>query len=303
LLRDGSPEQADDSSSARAAGAPSAGSRKVAEPEGLLFDHVAADYDRVRPGYPAPLVDEACSLAGLMPGSPVVEVGCGTGKLTVALAERDLHVEAVDPGREMVEIARRRVGAAPVRFHLGRFEDVELPEGEFGAVFAATAFHWVDPAVGWWKAARLLRPGGILALLAYIGGRSELDAEFLAAWRAVLPDAAGWYSRDDRTLWEGAEARRGNVSEVWTWLTRREVATAEAAELFDDVRISTVRIEKEETPDDALAFVRTTSSYLRLDATRRQVLERRLADAIARAGGAQLSTEHATLVSARVRAP
>jgi ubiquinone/menaquinone biosynthesis C-methylase UbiE len=273
----------------------------VTQQEGLLFDHVAADYDRVRPGYPASLVDEACSLAGLTSGARVVEVGCGTGKLTVSLAERGLHVEAVDPGPEMVAIARRRVGAAPVCFHVGRFEDVELPDGGFGAVFSATAWHWVDPAVGWSKAARVLRPGGILALLAYVGTRTEFDDEVLAAWREVLPDAAGWSSRDERTLWEGAEARRDNVSELWTWLTKRELATADAGELFGDVRISTARIEKEESPDEALAFVRTTSSYLRLDAGRRQQLEQRLGEAIARAGGAVRSTEHATLVSARVR--
>ena len=121
-------------------------------------------------------------------------------------------------------------------FHVGRFEDVELPDGGFGAVFSATAFHSGDPAVGWSKAARVLRPGGILALLAYIGGRSELDAGFLAAWREVLPEAARWSSRDERTLWEGAEARRGNVSELWAWLAQRELATAEAAELFGDAR-------------------------------------------------------------------
>jgi ubiquinone/menaquinone biosynthesis C-methylase UbiE len=273
----------------------------VIQPEGLLFDDVAADYDRVRPGYPALLVDEACSLAGLTSGARVVDVGCGTGKLTVSLAERGLRVDAVDPGPEMVAIARRRVGAAPVSFHVGRFEDVELPDGAFGAVFSATAFHWVDPAVGWSKAARVLRPGGILALLAYVGSRSEFDDVVLAAWRVVLPDAAGWSSRDERTLWEGAEARRGNVSELWTWLTKRELAREEAAELFGDVRISTVRIEREETPQDALAFVRTTSSYLRLDAGRRRLLEQLLAEAIARAGGAVRSTEHATLVSARAR--
>jgi ubiquinone/menaquinone biosynthesis C-methylase UbiE len=274
----------------------------VAQPEGLLFDGVAADYDRVRPSYPASLVDEACALAGLTSGAPVVEVGCGTGKLTVSLAERGLHVDAIDPGPEMVAVARRRLGEATVRFHLGRFEDVELPAGRYGALFSATAFHWVDPAVGWAKAARLLRPGGIIALLAYVGGQSELDEEFLAAWREVLPDAAGWSSRDERTVREGAEARRGNVSELWAWLTRRELAAPEAAELFGDVRISSVRIDKEEAPDDALAFVRTTSSYLRLDEGHRQQLERRLAEVMARAGGAYRSTEHATLVSARVRA-
>jgi ubiquinone/menaquinone biosynthesis C-methylase UbiE len=59
---------------------------------GLLFDRVAEEYDRVRLDYPAPLVDTACSLAGLEPGSPVVEIGCGTGKLTERAGERALRV-------------------------------------------------------------------------------------------------------------------------------------------------------------------------------------------------------------------
>jgi 2-polyprenyl-3-methyl-5-hydroxy-6-metoxy-1,4-benzoquinol methylase len=126
---------------------------------------VAEDYDRVRPGYPALLIDAACAIGSLSPGSRVVEVGCGTGKLTGALVERGLRVEAVDPGRDLIEVARRRVGRSSARFHIARFEDAQLPDGAFDAVFSATAFHWVDPAVGWSKAAHLLRPGGVMALL------------------------------------------------------------------------------------------------------------------------------------------
>ena len=92
------------------------------------------------------------------------------------------------------------------------------------------------------------------------------------------------------------------MSELWAWLAQRELATAEAAELFGDARVSSVRIERDEAADDVLAFIRTTSSYLRLDAARRQLLEQRLTEVIARAGGTYRSTEHATLVSAPVRA-
>ena len=44
------------------------------------------------PGYPASLVDEACSIGDLGTGSRVLEIGCATGKLTGALAERGLDV-------------------------------------------------------------------------------------------------------------------------------------------------------------------------------------------------------------------
>ena len=64
-------------------------------------------------------------LSTLLPGACVLEIGCGTGLLTEMLVARGLRVEAVDPGPSMVDAARRRVGDADVRFHLGRFEDVD----------------------------------------------------------------------------------------------------------------------------------------------------------------------------------
>jgi ubiquinone/menaquinone biosynthesis C-methylase UbiE len=241
----------------------------------------------------------------LSPGSRVVEVGCGTGKLTGALVERGLRVEAVDPGRELIEVARSRVGESSARFYVARFEDVELPDASFDAIFSATAFHWVDPAVGWSKAARLLRPGGVLALLTYVGGlnlESEVELGFLAAWREVLPEAATWEARDAKAIWQGAEARHDNVSELWAWLERREIATPEAAELFEDVTLAKVSSEREATTAEGLAFVRTTSSYLRLDPSRQKLLEQRLAAVVEDAGGTYRSTTFDTLVTARIRA-
>ncbi len=202
---------------------------------GLVFDRVAADYDRVRSSYPDLLVDAACSVGGLGRGARVVEVGCGTGKLTTALVERGLNIDAVDLGAELVGIARRRLGGSLVRFHIASFEDVGLPLGSFDAVFSATAFHWVDPAVSWAKAARLLHPGGVLALLTHVGG------------------------------------------------------------------VATVPIDKEQTADESLALVRTTSSYLRLDGGRQRRLEQNLRGTIERAGGKVSSRAFATLVTARVR--
>ena len=269
---------------------------------GLLFDSAAEEYDRARPGYPAELVDDACSVGGLTSGSHVVEVGCGTGKLTVALAERGLRVEAVDPGSELVEIAKRRVRSASVRFHVTRFEDVTLPDAAFEAVFSAAAFHWVDPAIGWSKVARVLRPGGVLALLKHTGGPNVLKLPGgLDAWREVLPEAATWQPRDAETIWSGVEARRHNVSEVWTWLEGHDLARAEAAELFGDVQVTRLPIERDATSEDVVAFVRTTSAYLSLDTARRELLERRLAAVVENAGGSYRWTTSAVLVTARRR--
>jgi ubiquinone/menaquinone biosynthesis C-methylase UbiE len=267
---------------------------------GLVFDSAAEAYDRARLGYPPEIVDAACVRAGLGPGSRVVEVGGGWGKLPVAVAARALEVDAVDPGANLIAIARSRVGDAAVRFHHGRFEDVRLPEDAYEAVFSATAFHWVDPAVGWRKAAALLRPGGTLALLAHVGGwATELQEDLLAAWREVLPEASAWQARSDEELWAGAQERLDDVSELWSWFAKRELAHPNATRMFGDASLERVEIELEETVEQALAHVRTQSGYLRLDAQRRRRIEERLRDVLGREGDVIRSRLSAVLVTAR----
>ena len=271
------------------------------EEPGLTFDSAAEEYDRLRPGYPASLVDSVCVAAGLRPGSPVVEVGCGTGKLTVALAERELRVEAIDPGSSLLDIARRRTEGSAVNFRVGRFEDVELPERVFDAVFSAAAFHWVEPGVGWSKAAHVLRPGGVLALLTHVkvGATRELKAGLREAWEQVVPEAADWPSQDAAAIWRGAEKRRGNVSEVWSWFEGRDLARPEAAALFEDVDVATVAEEQELTSAEYVASISTTSAYLGLDSDGRRALEEGLTSAIDNVGGRYHRTRYATLVTAR----
>jgi ubiquinone/menaquinone biosynthesis C-methylase UbiE len=111
----------------------------MGQPRGCEFDRIARDYDRERETYPPRLVELACSLGRLAPGSRVLEIGCGTGQLTEALSRRRLRIDAVDPGVALIDIARHKLGDQ-VAFHLGRFEDVELPDALFDAVFSATAF-------------------------------------------------------------------------------------------------------------------------------------------------------------------
>jgi SAM-dependent methyltransferase len=262
---------------------------------------VAEEYERVRPTYPPSLVDEACSRAGLRPGDQVVEIGCGTGKLTRALVERGLRVEAVEPDAELIEVARRLVSEKAVAFHHGRFEDVDLPRAAFPAVFAATSFHWVDPSVGWSKAASLLERGGVFALLSHAGGmRGNLYEELLRVWEEVSPAADAWRPIDDETLWRGAEERTANVSQLWSWLTRHdELAVPEAAELFCDVRFAKEPVDRIFSADDYIRLTRTTNNYLHLEPADQQRLDKGLSAVFEAHGGAYHATGFAVLVTAR----
>jgi SAM-dependent methyltransferase len=132
-----------------------------------LFDDVAGLYDLTRPGYPKEIVGavlETARVGSGAEGAEVLEIGCGTGQLTRQLAGRGFNLTAIDIGAAMVAAARRNVADPMVTFEACSFEEF-AGSGPFDLIVSATAFHWVDPAVGWAKAATLLRPGGWLALM------------------------------------------------------------------------------------------------------------------------------------------
>jgi ubiquinone/menaquinone biosynthesis C-methylase UbiE len=130
-----------------------------------LFDGVAGLYEASRLSYPGEIVEFAVATAGLVAGSAVLEVGCGTGQLTEPLAGFGFSLTAIDIGRSMIATARQRLDGRAVSFQVVSFEDFAAADGSFDFIVSGTAFHWVDPEVQFRKPARLLRPGGWLALL------------------------------------------------------------------------------------------------------------------------------------------
>ena len=160
-------------------------SESAARGYGKVFDEIAAEYDRRRPAYPDELIDQACQVAGLGSGDRVLEIGCGSGQLTRGLVARDLHVTALEPGKNLLALAGRNLEGAPgLEFVNARFEDALLARDQFQAVFSASAFHWVDPKVSWQKTAEVLVPGGTLALVQYFGleeSRSKPDQDAVLA--------------------------------------------------------------------------------------------------------------------------
>ena len=274
--------------------------------DGKAFDEAATEYDRSRPTYPDELVDRACRVAGTGSGDRVLEVGCGSGQLTRSLVARGLHVTALEPGRHLLAIARQRLeGASELAFVNARFEDARLPGEHFRAVFSASAFHWIDPAVSWQEAARVLLPGGTLALLQYFGlqeQHSERDQQaLLSALARIAPEiAAEWPSyRDLAATVAGAQQRRKNVSEVWAWLGSHDVARAQAGSLFSDVRIAALPTLLEQTADELNALLRTASFWRRISADQRQALESASIALYERLGRPIRSSTVAVLVTAR----
>ena len=260
--------------------------------------------------YPDELVDRACQIAEIGPGDQVLEIGCGTGQLTRSLLARGLRVTAVEPGQNLIALARQNLagaGAGAAEFVPAQFEDAVLPREHFRAVFCAAAFHWIDPKVSWQKVADVLVPRGTLTLLQHCGleePRSQQDQEaVLAALAKVAPDiAAQWpaYRDLDGTL-AGIAERRANVSRVWAWLGSYDLGQDYAGRLFGEVQAAVMPKLLEQTPDELNAIIRTLSMYSRLSSGQRQALEREFETIYERLGRPIRSSTLAALVTARRR--
>jgi SAM-dependent methyltransferase len=147
------------------------------------FARAAAAYERGRAGYPDAAVDR---LVAALPGRRVIDLAAGTGKLTRSLAARGCDVVAVEPVAEM-----RAAIAPPARAVDGTAEATGLPEASADGVTVAQAFHWFDGPRALAEIHRVLRPGGVLALM-WNGRRMEDEIHqrieaLLTPYRGTVP--------------------------------------------------------------------------------------------------------------------
>lgn len=156
------------------------------------FEQVAELYDRARPVYPDSLVEDVVLLAGLADGGRILEIGCGTGKATLPLAERGLEIVGVELGERLAAVARQKLAAFPsVEIVNAAFEKWEPVNAEFDGVVAFTAFHWIDPDARYAKPTRLLARDGALVVVetkhVLRSGGGEFWVEVQADYDAVVP--------------------------------------------------------------------------------------------------------------------
>jgi SAM-dependent methyltransferase len=150
-----------------------------------LFKGTAEYYDRFRPGYPAELLDDLRARAPLGRSSRLLDLACGTGQVTFALAADVAEVWAVDQEAESIEFGRnkaQRLGIDNIRWIAAAAEDVALEE-TFDLVAVGNAFHRLDRDAVARRLVSHLGDGGCIALL---WGGSPWPGD--QPWQRVLAD-------------------------------------------------------------------------------------------------------------------
>jgi SAM-dependent methyltransferase len=215
------------------------------------FDTVAGQYQEARPEYPGELYTALISLAGLRPERDVIcEVGPGPGKATIPLARLGFRITAVELGAALAGEARRNLaGFDRVTVVNADFETWRPASPEaFGLVFAATAWHWIDPEARYRKAWELLTAGG-----------------HLARWDAahVFPDGGDPFFREIQDVYDEIDAGMPPGSR----LARPDeltdsTAEIEASGLFTDVAVRRFDWEVRYTAESYIRLLDTFSGHI-----------------------------------------
>lgn len=211
------------------------------------FSGTSSFYAEFRPGYPEGLLDSLAIEAGGPEPTRVLDLGCGPGTATLALARRADDVVAVDLDAEMVRQGRRlgaEAGISNVEWVNIAAERVDYPDGHFQLIVIASAFHWMDRPLVAMKCRSMLSDAGALALLGNPTPLMQIR-DRAGVGQAIAEVQDRWFGRDYYVF---------DVEE----LERPEVVLQQNG--FSDVSVSYMPQTQEWTVERFLGFLRSTSS-------------------------------------------
>ena len=164
---------------------------KLATDSKQRFSNRAEEYVRYRPGYPREVVDVLRQECGLVPESVVADVGSGTGLLTQLFLANGNVVYGVEPNAAMRDAGEEFLEKYPHFCSVaGSAEATTLPDACADFVVSGQAFHWFEPEATRAEFARVLKPGGWVAVVwnERIKDRTAFQREYETLLRAYCDE-------------------------------------------------------------------------------------------------------------------
>ena len=216
------------------------------------FDDNATSYDKYRPSYPEKLVEEIIERSQIKKNDRILEIGSGTGQLSVDFVKRGYHLLGIEKGASLSRIASDKLE----RYGKGHivhstFEDW-TPNGKFNLVISAQAFHWIDKESGIEKILKLLEERGSLGLVwnMDISQETEFWKQTSKVYKKYLPTI------------EAKKSMEETIDEHWDFMKLKEG--------FTNLNRKEYRWEKTYSKEEYLGLLGTFSPHMSLKKNRRE---------------------------------
>lgn len=235
------------------------------------FNEIAELYHRMRPSYPDELVEAVIQQSGLTNEGKIVEVGSGTGNATLLFAAKGYSILCLEPGANLAAVARENLRDYPnVSIETVKFEYWSLKAGEFDLLISAQAFHWIDPAIKYVKAAQALKKSGWMALF----------------WN-LRPDSCGGIFEELNIAYQTHAPMIAQKGELKPFEARVQEVADEMMQsgYFKNVLVQQFAWSRWYNTRDYLALLETHSDHRILPAANKRALFDAIADILRRHGG------------------
>ncbi|RCW50264.1 methyltransferase domain-containing protein [Paenibacillus prosopidis] len=235
------------------------------------FNAVANEYEKFRPSYPSELFQGIIQYSLIEKHDRILEIGCGTGQATSGLVDLGYeHITCVELGKNLADITTEKFKhIKSINVINSAFEDWEGREESYSLAISATAFHFIQPEIGYPKVSKLLKNKGSAAFF----------------WTVHEPSFDEIYSaiRDcyQRYAPQLDDINKPSPDEV----INERLKITEQTNLFDELAVKEYRWFQEYTSEQFISFLNTHSGHRLLAEDIRESLFNEIKDVIDQYGG------------------
>ncbi|MCD4817350.1 MAG: class I SAM-dependent methyltransferase [Candidatus Cloacimonetes bacterium] len=217
-----------------------------------VFDDNVINYSKYRPKYPRELVDDIIQLSKIQSNGKILEIGCGTGKITFPFAKQGYKITGLEKGSSLAEFTIMSLkNFLKVDIKNISFEDWEPESERYDIVLSAQAFHWIEPDYGLVKANQILYKNGSLCLI----------------WNLDRSNTTQFWKLTNPIYEKYLPSNKSNKSlDNFVRIYEKKI---NAMDIFEMVQLKSYKWEKKYQKEEYLGLLKTFSDHMTLEESKR----------------------------------